>query len=437
MGIFADQVYLDKTAWGFMELEGYELFKIPRRVGIDKIKVVLNIKEINWERLEKAVKAEKELGVQIMKIQSTSGAEDSLRICDGTGPYPWVREILIPLSNKRLSIRRGRFGDKDECTFEVCICPLAGFEYLGNISNNSCEEEKEYMRQRLKEIEEAYGIYFVEGYAGIRHMELNVNFLPQFGMDGLVKRIGPYQAKLTGFLHSTYRTHSEENAIVNREALWKKKLTGMRVTSLVSRSKTRDIDIYDKKEEIIREYDKDWKEGDPRIHKLSALCRIEFTLHRKETIEAYCNKKSNLFELTQEDIENAFKKLATKLLKEPIEGYYREVDDAIEKYFERIDVKDRKWREHLLGDIKELVRGYGVGAYNITKEEIQLYTTYIQAKSVSKNSSRMAKQTIKLFEKYGGKDILLTEKEKEYKKVLEWLCNIDGEEEQELFVLYK
>lgn len=40
-----------------------------------------------------------------------------------------------------------------------------------------------------------------------------------------------------------------------------------------------------------------------------------------------------------------------------------------------------------------------------------------------------------LLKRWGGKSIRVTQGEKEYKAVLEWLCNIKGEEEQEIYVL--
>lgn len=436
MDFFAEEVFLDKSMRKIHEANGYKFLTIPMRVGFDRIRVVLDIKEIDWDKLANAMEREKELHMDALTVKQTVNSEQALLICNGKQPLPWVSDIMIRFSNFTLSINRGNGrSNHDICSLEVFISPLKGYEYLGNFSNNSCEEEQSYVRELIQKIGENYGIYFIKDYADLRQMELNINFKMKRGIVGAIETLGAYQAKLNGFTHSEYKENGGESYLANKETLWRTILSGVFPTGLVSTSTNRIVKIYDKSRETIYSNNKKTK-SDVIIKELSKMCRIEYTVKRKEIIGQYCNKKSNLFELTQEDIEGAFRKLSEELLAIPIKDYYREIDDAFAKYLENLDItKDRKWREKFFSRIVEKVNSYGAGIYIVTEDDIYSATSHMSAKTVTSNAKRTANLTIRVFKDMGNKSIRVVQGEKEYKAVLEWLCGIKGEEEQEIYVL--
>lgn len=438
MDFFAEEVYLDKSMRKMHEANGYKFLTIPRRVGFDRIRVVLGIKEIDWSKLANAIQREKELHMDALTVKQTVSSEQALLICNGKQPLPWVSDIMIRFSNFTLSINRGNGrSNHDICSLEVFISPLKDYEYLGNFSNNSCEEEKAYVKKLMQKIGENYGIFFEDNYAGLRQMEINVNYKMKRGIVGAIEMLGSYQAKLDRFTHSEYKENGGKNYFANKETLWRTILDGMTPTGLVSTSNDKIVKIYDKRKETIYSYNKSSKDG-TKIKELSTMCRVEYTLKRKEVIEQYCNKKSNLFEFTQEDIEGAFRKLSVELLEQPIKEYYSEIDNAFARYLENIDItKDKKWRERLFNRMTEIVNNYGAGIYTVTEEKIRSFTSYMPAKTIKSNARRTANLTIKVFKELGNRSIRVVQGEEEYKAVLKWLCELQGEEKQEIYVLYE
>lgn len=403
MDFFAEEIFLDKSVRWSYEKKNYKFLTIPRRVGFDRIRTVLEIKEIDWNKLANAIEREKELHTEALTVKQTVSSEQALKICNGLQPLPWVSDITVRFSNFTLSINRGNGrSNHDICSFEVFLCPMKGYEFLGNFSNNSCKEEQNYVKELMRKISENYGIYFDENYAGLRCVEINVNYKMKHGIEGAIENLGAYQAKLDGFRHSEYKESGGKNYLVNKETLWRMIVGGTFPTGLASTSRDKEIKIYDKTRESIYSYNKSSKDG-TEIKDLSTMCRIEYTLKRKEVIEQYCNKKSNLFDLTQEDIEKAFRALSKDLLEKPIKAYYDEIDNAFAKYLENADItKDKKWREHFVDRMKDIVSEDGAGIYFITEDDIRSCTSHMSAKTIKSNAKRTANYTIDAFKKMGG-----------------------------------
>lgn len=141
--------------------------------------------------------------------------------------------------------------------------------------------------------------------------------------------------------------------------------------------------------------------------------------------------------MTQDDLNYAFRKLTRVLLKEPLEEYYRDFDNAVEEYFKRINIHNRKWRLELIRDLLLAVHNSRVGYYNMTEEELRHYVTVMNAASVTAHGARIASGIKNEIQKLDGRAIKVTKGKKEYIPLINWLCNIDGEEEQYIYYLYK
>lgn len=431
MKIFNEDPSKENSEYGELDC-----VNVPRRVGFDRIVLTLSVESIEWGVLNKKLQDEKAYQHHSVSVNKTSDAEQALSICNGLEPLPWVSSVRVVIDTNVLSIRKCNIpGREDICLFEIHIKPLSGYEYLGNISNNTCEEEQNHVKELMYVIKEEYGIHFREGYSVLRDVEINVNMKinrKEEHFIGPIEILGPYQSALKGFNVSRFGI-SGEIKFTKSESDFNRDLPGVQYTSANATSATRIIKLYDKAYET---QDNINRKEERQINYIENLCRLEYELIKKEEISVYFCGKTNLFDLTQEDVENAFRELTNELIKKPLDMYYHIYDKAIEDYFEQIDINKPGWRRDLIMDIAKALDKSRIGYYNITDEELRYNVSLIKAPSVKAHGARISASLKNEIKKLDGSFIRVTEGQKEYIPLVNWLCGIDREEAQKVFFKY-
>lgn len=437
MKLFRADLSKENSLIPMFEHLGYKRVNVPRRVGFDRIKIGLSVKSIDWDMLYNRSQVEKNFKHKSVSVNETVKGEQALNICNGLDPLPWVSSIRVTINSSVLTIRKCNIPSRNDiCNFEIYIKPFQGHEILGNLSNNSCEEEQSYVKELMQVVAKEYGIHFEEGYSVLREVEINVTMKINRKEDGLigpVEILGPVLTMLENFTSSRYGVPGK-NRILNRGNLFVHDLPGVQDTSINAVSSTRKVKLYDKTFET-KESNNSKK--NKQITFMENLCRLEYIISKREEIAVYFRGKTNLFDMTQDDLNYAFRKLTRVLLKEPLEEYYRDFDNAVEEYFKRINIHNRKWRLELIRDLLLAVHNSRVGYYNMTEEELRHYVTVMNAASVTAHGARIASGIKNEIQKLDGRAIKVTKGKKEYIPLINWLCNIDGEEEQYIYYLYK
>ncbi|NLB79361.1 MAG: hypothetical protein GX796_11150 [Clostridiaceae bacterium] len=431
MKIFKEDSSKESSEYGKLDC-----VNIPRRVGFDRIVLSLSVESIDWGVLNKKLQDEKTYQHRSVSVNNTSDAEQALSICNGSDPLPWVSSVRVTINTNVLSIRKCNIpGREDICLFEIHIKPITGYEYLGNISNNTCEEEKNLVKELMMVIKGEYGICFREGYSVLREAEININMKinrEEEHLIGPLEILGPYQSTIKGFYVSRFGIPEENKPTISESDLCD--LPGVQVTSAKAESATRIIKLYDKAYETQSKIDIKEKR---QITYIENLCRLEYVIKKKEEIEVYFRGKTNLFDLTQEDVEYAYRKLTKELMKKPLDEYYHKYDKAIEDCFEHIDIIKMGWRNDLIWKIVKALNKKNVNYYNVTDEELRFWVSLIKAPSVKAHGARISSSIKKEIDKLDGCFIRVTKGEKEYIPLINWLCGIDREEEQKVFFKYE
>jgi hypothetical protein len=202
-----------------------------------------------------------------------------------------------------------------------------------------------------------------------------------------------------------------------------------RVTSFNAVSATRIIKVYDKSFETKREYHKSARRrGESTQLELENLTRIEFVLYRDE-IPAWF-KTNNLFQITQETLNDVFHGLVKNFIRTPLDEYYREIDIVVEKYFEAIDVSVRGWRQIFTKDLLSALKNSP--SYSIRECDLPGLVKLINAKSFKDRMPKIIKsirdEILSLPETAG---ITITN-EREYIVLTNWLMTISDEEQQSI-----
>ena len=427
------QPYLDDTnslidMYTMMDPKRNRIIDLPRRIGFDRVVVSLEVMGIDWDMFDMILEYEGKRKHKTLYATDCRNKEKILHVCDDMDKEHWYSSIRIVLGSNKFTLQKCNLpGRHDICRFEICIPPMPDHEILGNIHNLTCEQEQQRVRVMMDEIER-YGIRLDKDVANIKEVEINVNIcLSAFNMDfrDAVENIRQYRQCLKGFADED---HSEPDKGKNQvfydpANLWSREvdIPARKETSFHSKSPTRIIKVYDKSAEVI-------EKSKGKLTFVSPITRIEFVLIDPSEIPVYFNGKNNLMHMTQDDIEDAFHSLADRLLKKPLDTYYRSVNNILEKYFGQIDIEGFAWRKNVVMDIERFL-GKSNGFLIIPIEELSRYVSLIPAKSIKKNRARITKS---LRAEFTPSSCIRITKSDTYTELMNWLCTIKGEEPQNI-----
>ena len=404
-----------------------------RRIGFDRIIVSSEVIRVDWSRFDNVLKKEETEKKHTLYAYDCRKKEKILKICEEEDWRHWYSRIQVCLASNRLTLSKCNLpGCRDICRFEICIPPLPGHEVLGNIHNLTCKQEQERVFNMMAEVEQ-YGIYLNKEIANIKEVELNVNiYLGAHNRDfkDAIEIIRPHRQGLTGFKDSDYAEQDNKRKPVVKGYMpktgypWAENvdIPKRNKTSFNSVSKSRTVKVYDKAAETITK-------SKGKLSFVSPVTRVEFVITDAKEVPVYFNRKENLFEMTQDDAEDAFHLLASRLLKKPLDAYYRVWNRALEIYFERIDIYKHAWRKNVVMDIDKFVKESD-GFLIIPIKELSRYVSLIPAKSVKKNRARITRTLQSEFRDRAA-SIRITESDT-YNELMDWLCSLKGEEEQNI-----
>ena len=404
---------------------------LPRQIGFDRIIIASEVMSISWDVFEKALAAET-TGARTIYAYECRTQEKILAICKGEPQKRWYSSIQIRIASNTLSLRKCNLPNcRDICRFEICIPPIHGHEVLGNISNLSCEEEQSRVLSMMDAVER-YGIHLNRKIADIKEVELNVNlYLTAYHYDfrDALEIIRPYRQCLDGFTYSDYSQSVERKQVIHGELPQTRYPWSMHIdvpkqerTAFNATSSSRIIKVYDKSAETVAK-------ADGALAFISPITRIEFVLKDAKEVPIYFNRKTNLFDMTQTDVEDAFHKLSARLIREPLNQFYRNWNQALEKYFERVDIRRYSWRKNLVMELDKMLKEEE-GFLIITITELSRYVSLIPAPSVHKNRARITKSLQNEIRLHAS-CIRVTETDV-YEELMDWLCNLKGQEEQNI-----
>ncbi len=319
-------------------------------------------------------------------------------------------------------------GRKDICILEVFIPPLKNHEILGNIHNMTCDMEQTHVLELICQIER-YGIYLRKDKADIREAEINVNIYltaHDHSFRDALEIIRPFRLCLPRFKDDDRAEADSKNTVALGHGFEWSTDTDIRKrkkTSFTSSSRSIIIKVYDKSAEII-------SKSKGEITFISPITRIEFLIKDKNEIPIYLNKKENLFDMQQEDVEFAFHKLSNIFIKAPLDVYYKKMNKVIEEYFERIDVAMYAWRKNTVTELDNIIKK--MDSFMIIPEsELSRYVSYIPAKSIKKNRSRIVKSLIEEFHYRNASCVRITPTDT-YNELMEWMCSLTGSDAQNI-----
>lgn len=436
MAILAERMTKDNSTIELMELvdpEHTRAAELPRKIGFDRVVVSLEVTSIDWNMLDIVYASETGMPRSLSLFECRS-QEKCLAICAAEDQQHWYSSIKVQVASNTFTMKKCNLpGCRDICLFEICIPPIEGHECLGNIHNLSCEQEKLRVREMMDELER-YGIFCNRDYAVLKQAEINVNIFlvaNNVGFKDAVEMLRPHRHGLDRFHFSDYAAKLENNdreytifKVDEAGRPWVKTL-GIKErsrTSFNSVGRSLVIKVYDKAAETIE------KSGG-FIEFVSPITRIEFFISAPNLIPYYFGQE-NLFEMTQDDIENAFHHLADKFIRRPLMEYYSKITYGFEKYFESIDINEFAWRKNVVMTMDNTIKKTD-DFYIIPYEELVRYVGLIQAPSIKKNRARIAKELKEEFRKRNAQCIRITN-EDIAKQLVDWLCTITGEEEQNI-----
>lgn len=190
---FIQRQFNDENSWiSEWKKDGWEYAYTPIQVGFDKIKLKLELEDINYGRLKSAINESKLNENSWLFAKTTTDSNVALDICnDSDTLYTYIKVDLG--NNDILTITPTGIDRKDNCSL---VLHIKAHKYLGNIYNNIVEEEIAYIQTKLHEIEELTGLYFNPEYLELTEAEINMNFLYELETMSFVdiqNTIGVYQ----------------------------------------------------------------------------------------------------------------------------------------------------------------------------------------------------------------------------------------------------
>lgn len=199
---------------------------------------------------------------------------------------------------------------------------------------------------------------------------------------------------------------------------------GTRAVSFECTSPTRKLKVYDKKQETKSE-----KAGFI-IKSMDDVNRIEYEISPTKEIKTYFGK-TNLFEISQEDLEMAYHKLTEKLIKSPIEAYEKAITIMLEYFFEHIKGGKRHWIKNTVLTMVRVAEKDGIHI-ELSEEDLKRYTDLIPAEVVKTNRKYAFESLKKELRKVEDTGISLVKENEKSKRreLLHTLETIAGEEEQ-------
>ena len=417
----------------------HEKVDVPRRVGFDYIKVGSILRKIDFELLCKELTRNDELiekgrRRKVLTARECRSEEKMLQACKNADEKYRFSSIRVNLPNfDSLVIRKCNLSDRsDICVFEIHV-PITEKDNknFGNINNMLCEDEKVYVRNRMKEVEK-YGLYLDLDIANIREVEINVNasILGKHNdLRDMAEMLEPAKMFLGNFIGSEYSGNGCSRRrkplicsdfISNKKNSVKIDIAPPKKTSFNTISSSIICKVYDKSADIQNELKN-------HIDTTSQLTRIEFVIKDSKEVYVYFNQKTNLFEMNQDDVENAFHKLSDKFIRKPLNKYYDKWNLALEKYFENVDINKPGWKKTVVMELDKVVK-QEFESLIIPRSELSRYVSYIKADSIKKNRARIVNDLEEEFRLYAA--CIRIAKTDICKEITDWLCSIEGEEEQ-------
>ena len=434
MAVLSEYLTKENSVIDFIEFmdpehESYRTVDIPRRVGFDRIKARMELLAINWAVIDEVIDREKKYEYKTLRLQECRDINKALYFCNEDDVRHRFSGITLILGDNTLHIQKCNIPDRrDICSFEIVIPWIEGHEILDNISNMTCEMEQDYVRLLIHQVA-SYGIYLDYDVAELKEVELNVNmyiFSEGNGFRDAIEMLRPFRFCLPRFKDDDRGEASNEEEKFFFPSIDKVFLAGFphrKKTSFTDSTASIKIKVYDKSSETITK-------SRGQILFMSPIARLEYVIEDKNEIPFYFNELTNLFEMTQDVIEEAFHKLTDKFVKTSLDKYYKRMNLVLEKYFAEIDINKYAWRKTTVAEIVSMLNrmdGYMI----ITKEELSRYVSYIKGKSVKKNRARITQSLIEEFKKTNEHCVRITETDT-YNELINWLCSIKGNEEQNI-----
>ncbi len=325
---------------GVKPISTFKVF-IPKQIGFDRIKISPIVQRIDWVVFERAWEQErrKKKDETHFLVAHTSKIEDDvLNICKREKEDRWFSYIWILIDRCKFILRHPSLPGRkyDDCTFEIYVPRIEGHECLKNLRNQNYDDKRKHVLDLYSILEKKYGIVCDKEHAIMRNIELNISVSlnsPHDDFRDIVEWLSPYQQKIKGCVSNTY-TVPDTNFLIkadDRDASepFEEKVPQLKYVSLNSVARTFVFKIYDKSYELMDEYRKDNKDGKTNFQ-MDHVTRIEVELQTKEEIRVYLSKKDDFFDLTQDIIEDGFRKFVKKHLVTPLLEYYKQMDNAIE-----------------------------------------------------------------------------------------------------------
>lgn len=413
--------------------DGWKNEYCPIQVGFDRVILKLTLKSIDYDILQSAIDVCKLNEDNWIFTKTTSDQDISLNICKSNSvKYTYIKVNLG--NNDILTITPTGKDRTDNCTLILHIAP---HKYLGNIYNNCVCDEISFIHNKMAEIEQLTGLCFDRNYLELTEAEINMNFLydlESMTFADIVNAIGAYQIMNKKSTNNGFSISTLKKSVVDAMT---SSIIGKNKISIYTRYTDVDINIYDKSYEAKHGYNLEFDKDNDKIDMIqSNYLRIEFKFS-KRGISTYL-PSSNLNNLTQIDIEEAFKKIYRKYIHDNVVKYYRSWDLRLQKYFGQLDISAYKnrsaWKKDFLLDISAQLRNEGDGFLYLTKEELKSYIKLIPAPSVKKNANKIAEQILYEMESKRDMPIRIVD-EVPYKVIDEFILNFSGVQEQAIWYL--
>lgn len=435
MKFLQDKFTKENSCIQMWKKDGWLSADVPIQVGFDFVKLKLQLSYIDWNVFEQAQDVVNVGEGKFIWGNETNDIDNALNICTDPECNKMYTSIKIDLwNNDVLTIKTNKRSGIDNCQLDLHIKP---HRYLGNIYNNSAEEEKAYVLERLHEIEQMSGIYFNHDFVEVIYAEINMNFLFDFdtmNFEEIVKSLGVYQIKNGKSSNNIYTVSDMKKGLVNSIAYTD---IGQRAISIYTKYRDFDSVIYDKSFETKRGYNFKYNEKIDKLDMIQSNCmRIEFKI-KKDGIQRYFGN-INLMEYEQNTIEEVFKSLFEKNIYNEVEEYYIEWDKIIQQAFMRVDMTDphkrATWKKDIIAKISSQIKSDTNGFIYITPEDMKAYVKLIPSKSAIKNAKKITEQLIDEIEKNHKHSIKIVD-EKPYKLIRDFIINFSGKQEQTIWYL--
>ncbi len=349
-------------------------------VGFDLIKCRVFIQSIKWDQLNNIIK--KSSGVpdyQSLKAEDhirytiAGGNNKPLNIYGNNenGNYASIMIEYKDFSLRLLSANIKKKGDVNQLI--VHVSPQ--IDVLGNMNNASAEIVKKRVRAVIRCLKSKFGIILDETVATINYFELNRNYA--YDGKGFIE-----------FFEAAFCSLPDRFCISPKKTPWGS-LGVVDNLGIFANSSTVQLHVYNKLLET---------EENSQIFlyvEAPTVYRVEFVVTKKKQVESWLST-SNVFELKQDKVEEAYFKYLKKYAIDPFDQQYKLFYEFIIGLEDIYDTSKRHWTDEFANRLIFYAPRFHLDPIFITPDEVKkmLKERPAQTKTIEQNLNRCVNSII-------------------------------------------